>query len=59
MGRLDYQSDDSYIEDFYERDEDVNADSDFEQQREARFLRDEYKKLDTPHNIRETENLKK
>jgi hypothetical protein len=59
MGRLDYQSDDSYTEDFYERDEDVNADSDFEQQREAKFLRDEWAKLDKPHNIRETENLKK
>jgi len=46
MGRLDYQSDDSYTEDFYERDEDVNADSDFEQQREDEFIENE-KGLDT------------
>lgn len=45
MGRLDYQSDDSFIEDFYERDEDINADSDFEQQREEKIENE--KGLDT------------
>jgi hypothetical protein len=42
----------------YERDEDINADSDFEYLREAKFLRDELKKLDVPHNIREEERMK-
>lgn len=41
MGRLDYQTDDSYIESLYDRDEDVTADDDHDQQREDKFLNEE------------------
>lgn len=59
MGRLDYQSDDSFIEDFYERSEDISEYTADDRNDDAKMLRDEWAKLDKPHSIRETENLKK
>ena len=61
MGRrnTDFDTDDSFIEDFYERNEDAGERDADDRNDDAKMLRDEWAKLDKPHNIRETENLKK
>jgi len=41
-----------------DRDEDINADSDFEHQREVRFLTNQLKQTGLADNIRESEFLK-
>lgn len=46
MGRLDYQSDDSFIEDFYERSEDISEYTADDRNDDAKMLEDE-KGLDT------------
>ncbi len=55
----DFDTDDSFIEDMFDRTEDVNEYTADDRNDDAKMLRDEWAKLDKPHNIRETENLKK
>jgi hypothetical protein len=47
--------------DYFERSEDIDentADERFEQMRETRFLTNELKRLDKPHDLREDDKLK-
>jgi len=61
MGRYNYtpESNEELESSLFERDEDVNEYTADDRNDDAKMLRDEWAKLDKPHNIRETENLKK